>query len=187
MIKKVLGVFILMLVAVIIFLFFKIGAYKSVAVEKTSPPILQLFYTEVIGPYHTIIEPLKKVEAEFKSLGHPCKMTFGHYLSDPETVEHDKLISHVGCAFKPEESPQLFTLPDGVQEKFFNTEGRHNDVCYKGIFEGSPSIVAMKVYPKLKEAAQKDRVRLNQDSALEVYFVEENKVRTEVYLCGSGA
>lgn len=181
MAKKVFGSFLIMLFSILIFLFFKTGAYKTVSTEKTSTPQLQLFYMENIGPYHEIIEKLKTVEEHFKKSGLSCKKTFGHFLSDPEITEHDKLVSHVGCAFTKEESPQVFSLPEGVSKKFFglNLKGK---ICYKGSFKGSPSLTALKVYPKLMDMAQKDRIKLKSES-LEIYYVNENKVTTEVYLC----
>ena len=180
MAKKVFGSFLIMLFSILIFLFFKTGAYKSVKSERVSAPKLQLFYVENIGPYHEIMKNLSSVEKEFEKLGTPCTKTFGHFLSDPEIIEHDKLVSHVGCAFTAEESPQFLTLPERVQEKFF--EGTEETICFKGRFEGSPSLSAMKVYPTLKEMAQIERIKLREDY-LEVYTVEGNAVKTDVYLC----
>lgn len=182
MIRKVLSAFLIMLVSILIFLFFKIGAYKSVAVEKTTSPQLELYYTEVVGPYHEIILPLKKVEGTFKDMDQPCPQTFGHFLSDPEIVEHDKLVSHVGCAYPAGQAPQFITMPEGVEQKYFGQE-KQGKVCYKGTFKGSPSLTAMKVYPKLKQQALRDKVKLNFSSSLEVYTVDDKSVTTEVYLC----
>jgi len=187
MAKKVFGSFLILLFSFLIFTYFKSGAYKSVEAEKTTAPKLQLFYVENVGPYHKIMENLSYVEEEFKKLGTPCPRTFGHFLSDPKIIDHEKLISHVGCAFKVDESPQLFTLPDRVKEKFFGSEDNNpNRVCFKGSFKGSPALSAIKVYPVLKEMAQKNKVKLSKDY-LEVYTVDDDSVKTDVYLCSSGA
>lgn len=182
MAKKVFGSFLIVLFSILIVTYFKSGAYKSVETKKTPPPKLQLFYVENIGPYHKIMENLSYVEDEFKKLGTPCKKTFGHFLSDPEIIDHDKLVSHVGCAFAPEESPQLFTLPDRVKEKFFSSEERADKVCFKGNFKGSAHLSAIKVYPILKKMAEAERIKLT-DDYLEVYTIEGDKVLTDVYLC----
>jgi hypothetical protein len=182
MAKKVFGSFLILLISFVIFTYFISGAYKSVEAEKTTVPKLQLFYVENIGPYHKIMDNLSYVEEEFKKLGTPCVRTFGHFLSDPEVIKHEKMISHVGCAFTPEESPQLFTLPDRVKEKFFSAAERTDRVCFKGNFKGSPALSAIKVYPVLKEMADANKVKLSKDY-LEVYTVDGDNVLTDVYLC----
>lgn len=179
MAKKVFGSFLILLFSILVILFFKTGAYKSVTIEKINAPALQLFYVENTGPYHEIVEKIKLVEDEFKKLGTPCTKTFGHFLSDPAVIEHERLVSHVGCAFYPAESPQLFSLPEGVSEKFF---GSIDKTCYKGSFKGSPSLSAMKIYPKLQEMAEQEKVKLS-SNALEIYHVDGNSVTTDVYLC----
>jgi len=182
MAKKVFGSFLVLLFSFMIFTYFKSGAYKSVEAEKVVSPKFQLFYVENVGPYHKIMENLSYVEDEFKKLGTPCVRTFGHFLSDPEVIKHEKMISHVGCAFTPEESPQLFTLPDRVKEKFFTSNEQADRVCFKGNFRGSPALSAIKVYPVLQEMAETNKIKLSKDY-LEVYTVEGEKVLTDVYLC----
>lgn len=181
MIRKIVGWFLVILLTIVVILFVRSGAYKSVNVERVPAPQLQLFYTENIGPYHKIIDKLTVVEDTIKEMGHSCVKTFGHFLSDPKVVEHEKLVSHVGCAFTPEESVHFFTLPKGISEKHFG--GNLKDkVCYKGTFDGSPNLSAMKIYPKLIEAAKKDGLKLGIKS-LEIYTINDGKVFTEVYLC----
>ncbi|MGH1468674.1 MAG: hypothetical protein ACRBBP_07320 [Bdellovibrionales bacterium] len=181
MAKKVFGSFLIMLFSILIILFFKTGAYKSVEAVKADSPRLKLYYKENIGPYHEIVAKIKEVEDIFNEYQIPCTKTFGHFLSDPEIIEHDKLVSHVGCAFYEAEGPEFFTLPDGIEEKFFGFDSK-DKVCYNGVFRGSPSLSAIKVYPKLLKMAQKDRVKLSSNS-LEIYLVEGKKVTTDVYLC----
>ena len=182
MAKKVFGSFLIMLFSILSFLFFKTGAYKSVVVEEAQAPNFQMFYVEHVGPYHEIIDSLSYVETEFQKLKHPCKKTFGHFLSDPEIIEHEKLVSHTGCVFDIQNSPQLLTLPDRVQQKVFKSDLNTRPKCFKGSFKGSPSLSALKVYPKLKALADKERIKVSQDY-LEVYTVEKSSVLTEVYLC----
>lgn len=181
MAKKVFGSFLIMLFSILIILFFKTGAYKSVEVEKTNAPQLRMYYKENIGPYHEIVTKIKEVEDIFKELKIPCSKTFGHFLSDPEIIEHDKLISHVGCAFYAPETPEFISLPDGIEEKTFGHD-LDGKTCYNGVFKGSPSLSAMKVYPKLFKMAQDDRIKLRADS-LEIYRVDGTDVTTDVYLC----
>ncbi len=181
MIQKIVGWFLIVLFSIIAFVFIRSGAYKSVQIEKTQAPKFQLFYAEHIGPYHEIIEKLTEVETELKKLKHPCKKTFGHFLSDPKIVEHAKLISHVGCAFEEASDFKDLELPEGINHKFFG-ENLSGKICYKGTFSGSPALSAMKVYPKLIEASKKDGVELSVES-FEVSTVLHNEVTPETYLC----
>jgi effector-binding domain-containing protein len=182
MAKKVFGSFLIMLFSILIFLFFRTGAYKSVATEKIENfTPLRLIYKENIGPFHEIVAKITEVEKALKKLNTDCKKTFGLFLSDPEIIEHSKLESHVGCAFYPGEAPEFFTLPKGIKEKLYG-EDLIGKTCYKGSFNGSPSLSALKIYPKLKEMAQDDRIKLRTE-ALELYYVDGDSVTTEVYLC----
>jgi len=183
MAKKVFGSFLVMLFSILIFLYFRTGAYKSVKTVKAPAPMLELYYMENVGPYHKIVDSLNYVEDEFNKLGIECPRTFAHFMSDPEIIEHEKLISHVGCAFSPKEAPQIFTLPKKVEQKFYlDTKNAPDILCYKGSFEGSPSLSALKVYPRLKEMAQEDRVKITSDY-IELYTVDGDRVLTETYLC----
>jgi len=182
MAKKVFGGFLILLFISVTFVYFKSGAYKSVDAEKTTMPELQLFYVENVGPYHKIVENLNYVEDEFNKLGVTCSKTFAHFLSDPAIIDHEKLISHVGCAFEPKEAPQLFTLPDRVEEKFFGSLADGGQVCFKGVFKGSPSLSALKVFPALEKMAKKEGVEISKEY-LELYTVNGTDVLTETYLC----
>lgn len=181
MIKKLLGSFLIVFFSIVIFLFFKTGAYKSVETEITDAPKLKLYYLEHIGPYHKILDKINVVEETLLKLQTPCKKTFGLFLSDPKIVEHEKLISHVGCAFYDGEAPEFFTPPEGLEEKLFGLDltGKR---CYKGSFDASPSLSAIKIYPRLHKMAEQDRVKLRLD-ALEIYHIDGDNVKTEVYLC----
>ncbi len=180
-IKKIFSTFLLLLFSILIILFFKTGAYKAVEIIKTKPPQLHMFYIKNIGPYHKVVEGIQKVEKIFKNQKLPCTKTFGHFLSDPKVIEHDKLISHVGCAFYKVETKKLLRPIKGVKEKLFGFKYKEK-ICYKGTFKGSPALSAIKVYPKLYKLAQKNRIKLRPDS-LEIYTVHEEKVTTDVYLC----
>ncbi len=180
-VKKIFGTFLLLIFSILIILFFKTGAYKSVKVMKTKPPQLHMFYIKNTGPYHQIVEKIQKVEKIFKNLQFPCKKTFGHFLSDSKIIDHNKLLSHVGCAFYKTETKKLPQLIKGVEEKFFGLKSKEK-ICYKGTFKGSPSLSGIKIYPKLYKLAQQDKVKLKPDS-LEVYTVDGDKVTTDVYLC----
>ena len=186
--KNILGALVLALLTVGIFLFFRTGAFKSVTVEESIVPDLHFFYAEHVGPYHEIMPKLLMVEKKFKELDIICPRTFGLFLSDPEKVNHDRLISQVGCAFTIDESPNVFAPIEGVSEMFYplpiqTKEELERVKCYKGSFTGSPSLSAIKVYPKVKDRAKEEGIKLF-TPALEVYEEFEDKMTTTVYFCG---
>lgn len=186
--KNILGALVLSLITVGLFLFFKTGAHKSVVVEDSQIPDYQFFYAEHVGPYHEIMPKLLFVEEKFKALDIKCPRTFGLFLSDPERVNHDRLKSQVGCAFTINESPNLFAPIEGISETFYPLPITDKDQlsrvkCYKGSFTGSPSLSAIKVYPKVKERAEEEGVKLF-TPALEVYKSIDQDVTTTVYFCG---
>jgi len=117
-----------------------------------------------------------------------CPRTYGLFLSDPEKENHDRLKSQVGCAFTLDEAPNLFAPIEGVNETFYQLPITSKDElervkCYKGAFTGSPSLSAMKVYPKIKERAKEEGVRLYTPT-LEVYEETEKGLNTLVVMCG---
>lgn len=179
MAKKILGVFLLSLLSVAVFIFFRIGAYKGVEVVRTPMPAYDIYFKVHRGPYHEIINDLKSVESKLDELGQPCKKTFGMFLNDPELVDHKLLLSLVGCAFPEEKNVVVENLPPEIRKK---KVGHTKTDCYKGTFKGSPSLTAFKVYPRLKKRALKDRAKLKTES-LELYETKEGKMTTEVFLC----
>lgn len=186
--KNILGALVLSLITVGVYLFFKTGAHKDVVVEASKIPNYHFFYKDHTGPYHKVYPVLSSVEETFKKLELKCSMTFGMYLSDPNKVDHDRLKSQLGCAFKPESSPQLFAPLPGISEAFYDLPLENPDdaariKCFKGTFSGSPSLTAMKVYPKIKDQAKKEGVKLF-TKALEVYEGDTKNLKTQVYLCG---
>ncbi len=179
MVKKIFGTISIILISLAIVLFIRTGSFKSATIEKASIPKYQIYFKKHIGPYHKIIKSLNEVEEAMKNLNFKCSKTFGYFLSDPEVVDHEKLVSLTGCIYETHEAPQLLVPPDGIETDFIGGE----ENCYKGTFTGSPSLTAFKVYPKLKEAALKDKKPLN-TAALEIYEVTgRDSVTTSVYLC----
>lgn len=178
MVKKIFGTISIIFISFAVVLFIRTGSYKSAKVSKGGIPQYQIYFKKSIGPYHKIIDTLKEVETEMKKLG-GCDKTFGYFLSDPEIVDHEKLVSLTGCVYPTDEAPQILVPPKGIETDFIGGE----QDCYIGEFTGSPSLTAVKVYPKLKEMAQKDRKPL-MTAALEVYEVTgRDSVTTTVYLC----
>lgn len=129
--------------AILIFLFFRTGAYKEVQISNSHQGPFFLVYQVHKGPYHKIVPVIEGVEAFFKSKGLPCPLAFGLYLHDPNSMDHDRLESHGGCVF-PENNPQLDAL---VKESGFQTQEIPNKEYVTASFTGSPSLGPVRVYP----------------------------------------
>jgi len=147
----------------------KMGFYKDVSVAEQDIPEMHLVYLEHIGPYHKILDSLEKVEAWAKEAKVDCSKSFGHFLDDPEVVEHERLRSHVGCIIDQNKTdlPENFkmkTLPAG---KYVVAD-----------FMGSPAIGPMKVYKKARQYFL-DKGLTPPEDAMEVYNrIDEQTMKT---------
>jgi effector-binding domain-containing protein len=164
-----------LLFAIIIFvsyLLHYVGAFKPVVIEeKTAGPFAMIFKTH-IGPYHKIVADIEDVETWAKAQGLDCHLTFGQYLDNPADTEESRLRSHGGCLLPA--LPSL-TLPEG-----FSSQTVPENHYVTAIFEGSPGIGPMKVYPKVQDYIEEKR--LKQDGAIiEVYNVHSQESMTTTY------
>jgi AraC family transcriptional regulator len=136
-----------LLLAVFIFIIIRVGYFKPVTIASGEQGPFLLVYKVHRGPYHEIAPMIDEVEAFFKDNGLPCPLAFGRFLHDPNTVPHDRLESHVGCAFM-NSSPRLQELIESggfLQDPLPKTE------YVVGHFEGSPSMGPIKVYPYVED------------------------------------
>tara|TARA_B110001454_G_scaffold219202_1_gene252072 strand:+ start:171717 stop:172250 length:534 start_codon:yes stop_codon:yes gene_type:complete len=150
----------------------KLGFFKDVNIEEKDVPEMHLVYLEHVGPYHKILDALEKVEAWAKQNHVDCSKSFGHFLDDPEVVEHERLRSDVGCVVdqvKPDlpENFKTKTLPAG---KYVVAE-----------FLGSPAIGPMKVYKKARQHFIEKGLTPPED-VIEVYHRIDEQTMTTSYL-----
>ena len=138
---KAFGVTFLILAGFVAFIFFRTGYYEDVKISSGFQGPFIFVYKKHLGPYHKIAPIIDEVEDYFKEQQLPCPIAFGCYLHDPNTVEHDRLESHGGCAFL-QASEKLLELAkkggyliDRVQKKEYLV----------ATFNGSPSVGSMKV------------------------------------------
>lgn len=151
-------------------LFVKSGAWKSVTVSEADFGPFTMIYKEYSGPYHKILPTIQEVEAWVKSQGLGCTQSFGEYLDDPNVVEHERLRSRGGCLVTqvPEQ------LPPGIQTQIIPL--RHYVV---GEFTGSPALGPLKVYGKINQHLEKNRMKITAP-ILEIYNVtSETEVMTQ--------
>ena len=153
-----------LLAAIAIFLIFRTGYLKPVTIASGNQGPFYLAYETHSGPYHGIAPVIDKVEKYFKDKNIPCPLAFGRYLHDPDTVEHDRLESHGGCAF-----PSLTQEIEGaIEASGFKMEKVEKKEYLVAHFEGSPSMGPMKVYPEVKEWMNKYGYK-REGAVIEIY------------------
>jgi hypothetical protein len=161
-----------LIITLMVYVYFHLGAYKTVHLEiKEQGPILMI-YKEHVGPYHKIVPLIEEVEKWARSQGEPCQKSFGEFLDDPKSIEQERLRSRVGCLV----SKPMNHLP----ETYLFQEVPKQNFLYAS-FEGSPAIGPYKVYLKAAELMQ-EKGFIPNGSIFEVYeILPNNKMFTEYY------
>ncbi len=164
---------------VILFVMFRSGSFKKVEIIKSNYGPFVAIYKNRLGPYHESSDTLFEVEKILKKNQILCVTSFGIYLDDPNETVADRLRSELGCLFSDKYKDQLKTL---AEDPSLNLSLKYIDEknYISGIFEGSPALVSLKVYPKIKKWALQNRYNLKTE-AFEIYEVKSaSKVKTSV-------
>lgn len=153
-----------------------VGFFRPVVIsEKKAGPFIFL-YKEHVGAYHKIVPIIESVETWAKENGLSCKLSFGKYLDDPNTVEEARLKSIGGCLVTEQEyAVAKDKLPEG-----FKLETLAEAEFVVAQFEGSPGIGPMKVYPKVYEYFENQRIARG-EYTLEIYEIHSQEAMTTVY------
>lgn len=148
-----------------------LGTFRPVIISETTAGPFLAIYKSHVGPYHKIGPLIEEVETWVKSQGMDCKLSFGEYLDSPKSTEEARLRSHGGCFVSslPE------NLPEGFQKK---TIEEKNYVT--AVFEGSPGIGPIKVYPRVYDYAEDQKIPL-EEVVMEVYEVHSDTAMTTTY------
>lgn len=171
--------FIVLVPAVVIgfigFLAVHLGAFKSVTIAQENKGPYIMLYKDFTGPYHKTVSVITEVEQWAFTNKVDCRLSFGEYKDDPEKVEEARLKSRGGCLTEkvPANLPADFKTEE-LPEKSYVT----------AVFEGSPGIGPMKVYPKVNEYMTQKGLKQN-GPVIEVYEIHsrtENNSMTTTYL-----
>jgi effector-binding domain-containing protein len=170
--RHIVSVTFFLIISLLVYLYYHLGAHKSVSLElKEQGPFLMV-YKEHIGPYHKIVPLIEEVEKWAKSKGESCTKSFGEYLDDPKIVEQERLRSHAGCII----SKNITDLPDGYQ-----IQELPKQLFLYGVFDGSPAIGPYKVYMKAAKFMN-EKGYIPNGSVTEIYeILSGNKMVTEYY------
>lgn len=143
------------------FLTYHLGALKPVTIaEENRGPYIMLF-KDFVGPYHKTVSVITEVETWALANNLDCRLSFGEYLNDPDKVEEDRLKSRGGCLVDkvPENLPKDFKLLDLPSRSYVTA-----------VFEGSPGIGPIKVYPKVNEYMIAKGLKQN-GAVIEIYEI----------------
>ena len=170
-----------LLVAIVVYvayLVWYVGAFKPVVIEEKKAGPFTYLAKDHVGAYHKIVPAIEEVETWAKEKGLDCKLTFGKYLNDPGQAEESRLKSYGGCLLSEAEASSLKaagTMPEGFR---IETEAAREYVT--ALFEGSPGIGPMKVYPKVMEYFHTQNLS-REEWTLEVYEVHSQEAMTTTY------
>ena len=150
-----------------------LGFFKSVDLEiKTAGPVHFLFQQK-IGPYHEISEKMDDIARKIKPLGLDCKSSIGRFLDDPNQVEQDRLRADIGCVIPADYEGDI---PQDLTRDLLD---KREYIIAK--FNGSPSLGAVKVYPKAQKLMNSRGYRQD-GSIVEIYTLTGDEgVDTEYF------
>jgi effector-binding domain-containing protein len=153
-------------------LFYYLGAFKSVDITEVQKDPLKMIYKDHTGSYHKIVTVIEEVETWARAHGVDCAESFGEYIDDANVVEEARLRSRGGCIVKelPASPPEGFKTREIPARKYV-----------MAIFEGSPGIGPMKVYPKA-ESYMRERQLTMDGPVIEIYVIHSEKTMTTTYL-----
>jgi AraC family transcriptional regulator len=155
----------------------RLGAFKEVALHESEMGPYKLVFKPHLGAYHKIVPVIEEVETWTKKAGEPCRLSFGEYIDNPDTVSEDRLRSNGGCIVNKD----IKELLGGVHARFpaefaFRETDRHMYLVAE--FDGAPSIGPIKVYPKAKTYMANHGLELD-GSIFEIYeILADRKVKT---------
>ena len=170
MIKKFFLAVLLAVAVSSVYFYIYVGAYKDVQISLEEKGPFHFVYLEHIGAYHFISGNIQEVEAWAAKHNLPCPSTYGEFLDDPNAVDQDRLRSHVGCI--------LTTKPNAPLIDGSAYEERPKREYVVARFSGAPGIGSFKVYPKITEYLETQRLK-NDGPAIEIYNINGDQVTTE--------
>lgn len=184
--KRILVIFVVTMISAALGLMWRLGVWKDVQVSLVERAEQHTIYADHLGAYHKMNDTIVQVENTLARNGFACAVTFGHYTDEPEMQDEDRLRSEGGCL-----------VPSASLLEQINKARKDAPVADKPLelkagvipagryihatFDGSPAISPWKIYPKMKELAREQRVRLAKDP-YELYEIRGTHVYTTYLL-----
>ena len=173
MIKWVLATVFATILGFGLYLAIYLGVFSPVKISEGEAPPFILLSKSHIGPYDKIVPIIEEVESWAKARGIDCTQSFGLYEDDPNETEQERLRSRGGCWIS--DASKITDLPTD-----FKIETWSAPYFVKAVFEGSPSIGPMKVYPKAGEYFESHHYK-RLKGTLEVYVIHPHNEMTTTY------
>ena len=147
------------LVFIVVTMSIRLGFFKEVQFSYKDNLKIKVLYKKHLGPYHEILTTLEEVETWAQENKTPCPQTFGEFLDNPDLVETQRLRANVGCVILLEAK----NLPEGIFYKELTVKK-----YLSSLFDGSPAMGPIKVYPKAKDIIKKDNLEIT-GAIVEIY------------------
>ncbi|MFZ3230574.1 MAG: GyrI-like domain-containing protein [Pseudobdellovibrio sp.] len=166
-----------------LYLFQYTGAFKAVTVELDQRPELTIIYKDFMGPYHKIVSTIEEVETYAKTKGLKCRLSFGEYFDNPDTVEEGRLRSRGGCVIDPLVADERTTFEKIKSDlpKDFKADTLPAMKAVVALFSGAPGIGPLKVYPKASEFIEKQHL-VKKGNVIEIYEIFDSKSVQTTYI-----
>ncbi|MCB0415950.1 MAG: GyrI-like domain-containing protein [Bdellovibrionales bacterium] len=171
--RKIILIFLVFIAVVMGTMYYRLGTYKPVEFDVVEAKDFNFLYKQHIGAYHEILEVIEDVEKWAKKHNLDCSKTFGQYLDNPDTTDTDRLRSYGGCVF------DHMQIPNNEDYKY---KYEHPRKYLHAVFEGSPAVGPISVYPKAAEWISKNKAKMD-GAVIEVYTVKNggSGMLTEYY------
>lgn len=172
MIKHTIFAVLLGIAAFAVYLLIHVGAFREVKISEGEAPTFNLLGKPHVGAYHKIVPVIQEVEEWAKQAQVDCTQSFGLYYDDPRATDEPRLRSLGGC--------WISELKTSALPEDFKIETWSRPYFVKAVFEGSPGIGPLKVYPKVEDyVTARGLKRL--PGVLEVYVVHSSNQMTTTY------
>lgn len=157
------------------------GAFKSVAIGTDERGPYTIIYQDHAGAYHKIVEKLTQVESWAKEKGLNCRLTFGEFFDNPKLSEEGRLKSRGGCLIESSQTAEVEAYKKASLPKGFKMDEIPRRKVVVALFNGSPGIGPLKVYPKVEDF-MKERKLAGDGAVIEIYEVLDNNNMHTTYL-----
>lgn len=170
----IIGIVILVLAIGIISFLAYMGYFAQLTIEEKELGPFTIAYTEHIGPYTGVGEPMMRLDEEMRAAGFNPTDGIGIYYDDPAKVPADELRSEVGAVIPDDE----MDLIDENQGNFdFQTLERMNYLVAEFPIKNNLSYMLgpMKVYPAFAKYLEEKGIAVP-DKGIEYYDMVNKKI-----------
>ena len=166
-----------------LYLFQYTGAFKNVTIAIDQRGPYTVIYKEHTGAYHKIVTNIEEVETWARTNGLKCRLSFGEYFDDPNTIEEGRLKSRGGCIIDPliKQESEIFEKIKTTLPTNFKSDVIASTKAVVALFSGAPGIGPLKVYPKANDLILEKRLT-KKGSVIEIYEIFDRQSMQTTYI-----